>query len=156
MVWKMTCRTLPKANPVRTEIYQVHTNIGIFTNVIFDDTGALMCWTSASGIWNVLFEARSLLLLLLETSCVWLFSDKTTLRIRNAAVYQSKFRSKYPEPCQHLILNFKHLATCKSLLSQPSRKSLFCFEANADSLLFHTSVPSIFGSVLPKFGHSHL
>lgn len=63
--------------------------------------------------------------------CVWLFSDKTTLRIRNAAVYQSKFRSKYPEPCQHLILNFKHLATCKSLLSQPSRKSLFCFEANA-------------------------
>lgn len=49
MVWKMTCRTLPKANLVQAEIYQVHTNIGIFTNVIFDDTGELMCWTSASG-----------------------------------------------------------------------------------------------------------
>lgn len=64
----MTCRTLPKANLVRAEIYQVHTNIGIFTNVIFDDTGALMCWTSASGKRNLLFQACSLLLLLLKMS----------------------------------------------------------------------------------------
>lgn len=59
MVWKMTCRPLPKANLVRAEIYQsgAHQHWHFHKCDLVDDTGELMCWTGASGERKLLFQA---------------------------------------------------------------------------------------------------
>lgn len=165
MVWKMTCRPLPKANLVQAEIYQsgAHQHWHFYKCDLVNDTGELMCWTSASADRKLLFPAMKSAAApaAAENVCafasVWTLpcSDKTMFYIWNPAAYQSIFRSNYPEPCEHLTLNFKSLTSFKSFLSQPLENHSFVLRWTQDSLLFHT-VQSIFGSALPKFGHSHL
>ncbi len=55
----MTCRPLPKANLVQAEIYQsgAHQHWHFHKCDLVDDTGELMCWTSASGERKLLFQA---------------------------------------------------------------------------------------------------
>lgn len=58
MVWKMTCRPLPKANLARAEIYQsgAHQHWHLHKCDLVDDTGELMCRTAAFSERKLLFQ----------------------------------------------------------------------------------------------------